>query len=154
MICTCVKVDLNKGNQPTIFLLAMFFIPKIDLWLWRFLFRDLPWLLVWKKHNWCQCSQERVQVLRNENVCWFAWWSPTFLAATISSLCCNVIQLFAATIQLWTTMISTSLQALSCAAGVRTLVKSTVPPMWSLVRQTPGIFNRYSYVPTKKLKPN
>ena len=86
MICTCVKVDLNKGNQPTIFLLAMFFIPKIYLWLWRFLFRDLPWLLVWKKHNWCQCSQERVQVFRNENVYWFAWWYPIFCRYNIFSL--------------------------------------------------------------------
>jgi len=28
MICTCVKVDLNKGNQPTILLLEMFIIPE------------------------------------------------------------------------------------------------------------------------------
>ena len=77
-----------------------------------------------------------------------------FFAATISSPCCNDVQLFAAILQFWVKVISTPLKALSCAAGVRTLVKSTVPPMWSLVRQTPGIFNRYSYVPTKKLKPN
>ena len=75
-------------------------------------------------------------------------------AATISSLCCNDVPLFAAIIQFWVKVISAPLKALSCAAGVRTLVKSTVPPMWSLVRQTPGIFNRYSYVPTKILKPN
>lgn len=77
-----------------------------------------------------------------------------FFAATISSLCCNDVLLFAAIIQFWVKVISTPVKALSCAAGVRTLVKSTIPPMWSLVRQTPGIFNRYSYVPTKILKPN
>ena len=67
---------------------------------------------------------------------------------------CNDVLLFATIIQFWVKVISAPLKALSCAAGVRTLVKSTVPPMWSLVRQTPGIFNRYSYVPTKILKPN
>ena len=78
MICICVKVDLNKSNQPSRIVFGDFFIPKIGLWPWKFLFRDLPWLLAWKKLNWCQCFQERVQVLRNENVYWFAWWSPTF----------------------------------------------------------------------------